>query len=597
VSTVKAQMARRYCLSPRSRPWVKACALALLAALGIQIAASVRTWSPTFDEPYHILRAYVYLKTGDSALLEVGGHPPFSNLLSVAPLLLRSDVILPPHQAGWPNIGAFSDLFSAAEEFFWRLGNDADGILIWSRLPGLCLSLCLAGLVFLWAKERNGPWAGLLALALYAFDPNLIAHSSVVTTDLGATFLIFATVYCLWRFCRRPSWSALALTGVAFGLAQASKFSCLFLAPAVAVTLAIWSGSGDGSTLTPPFAALKTLPGQGRGPRRARLRRLCLVLGLCLIVFLIGFTVLWAVYGFRVRPLLPHESTHAVLDRWIPGDSVKVRHIAYKVAENLLIPAPAYFDELAWLQRYSKAGHSSYLLGQYRRSGWWYYFPVAFAVKTPVPTLLLLLLAFYLSLRHRGEEHDEYFLLAPMAVFFGASVFSSIDIGYRNILPVLPLAYVYVSKLAAKAFDRPARVGLAVLCLWLVTSTVRVSPHYLAYFNELAGGPGNGSRYLADSNLDWGQDLKNLKRYMDARGIPELYLDYFGVGDPNYYGIRSRQVPNVPPLADAVPAYYAVSVTSLVEVYAPGGSALDWIRQHRPVDNVGYSIFVYRLPD
>jgi hypothetical protein len=588
-------MARQNGFSLRSRPWITTCAVALLVALGIQILASVRTWSPTFDEPYHILRAYVYLKTGDSALLEVGGHPPFSNLVSVVPLLLRGDIVLPAHQPGWPSIAAFKDLFSAADQFFWRLGNDADGILAWSRLPGLCLSLCLAGLAFLWAKARNGLQAGMLTLALFSFDPNLIAHSSVVTTDLGATFLTFATVYCLWRFCRRPSWGALALTGVVFGLAQASKFSCLFLAPTVAVTLWIWSGSEVASTFSP--AALRTMPGQGVSTRRPWLRRLGLVLGLCLIVFLIGFVVLWAVYGFQVRPLLPHESTHPVLDRWIPGNGVTLRRAVYTLAENLPVPAPAYFDELAWLLRYSKAGHPSYLLGQYGQTGWWYYFPVAFVLKTPVPTLLLLMCALYLSLRHPDQAHDEYFLLVPMALFFGASVFSSIDIGYRNLLPVLPLAYVFVSKLAARASGRAAQMSLAALCLWLIAGTILVSPHYLAYFNELAGGPGNGYKYLVDSNLDWGQDLKNLKRYLNARGIKDIYLDYFGAADPGYYGIRARMIPDVPPSTDAAHAYYAISATSLVSVYAPGGSAHDWIGLYEPVDKVGYSIFVYRLPD
>lgn len=589
----------------RSKRSVITGALVLFVALGVQIAMAVRTWSPTFDEPYHILRAYVYLKTGDSALLQVGGHPPFSNLLSVVPLLFRRGIVLPAHQPGWPRVAAFKDLFFAADQFFWRLGNDADKMLTWSRVPGLWLSLCLAGLVFLWAKERNGLWAGMLALGLYAFDPNIIAHSSVVTTDLGATFLAFATVYCLWKFCRRPSWGALVLTGVAFGLAQASKFSCLFLVPAVAVTLGIWSGSDAASAFT--------LTGEDTRLRRPWLRRVrislrsrpCLVLCLCLTVFLIGFAVLWAVYGFEVRAFLPHESTHPVLDRWIPGDSATLRQAVYALAERLPVPAPAYFDELAWLLRYSKAGHPSYLLGQYGRTGWWYYFPLAFVLKTPLPALLLLVCALYLSLRsrpclslrHRDLAQDEYSLLIPMALFFGASVFSSIDIGYRNILPVLPLAYVYVSKLAAMASSRSTRLGLAALCLWLVAGTVRVGPHYLAYFNELAGGPGNGYKYLADSNLDWGQDLKNLKGYMDARGIQEVYLDYFGAADPGYYGIRSRAFPDGPPPRDAAPAYYAISVTSLVSVYAPGGSAHDWIGRYEPTDKVGYSIFVYRLPD
>ena len=592
----ETRQARPRMTSRRTRYLYLAVAV-LLVALGAQMWSAVRSWSPTFDEPYHILRSYVYLKTGDSALLERGGHPPLTNLLSVAPLLLRSDIALPSHEPGWPQVRAFKDLFSAADEFFWQLGNDAEGILTQSRLPMLCLSLCLAGLVFWWAKERNGMGAGLLALGLYALDPNLIAHSSVVTTDLGATFFVFVTAYCVFKFCQRPSWRKLGLTGIVFGLAQATKFSCLFLAPIVLLTLAIWAFTGRQQ---PPLFAL---PGQARirgrrWPRRtaAPWQRVYLVLGLWLLILLIGFVALWAVYGFQVRPLLPHESSHPVLDRYIPGDNAALRRVVYALAEHAPVPAPAYFAGLAWLQRYSQAGHPSFLLGQYGRGGWWYYFPVALAIKTPIPTLLVLLVALYLSLRHRREAHDEYFLLVPMALFFASSMFSSIDIGYRNILPVLPLAFVYTSKVAAQANARVVRAALAVLGVWLALGTILVGPHYLAYFNELVGGSNNGYKYLADSNLDWGQDLKNLKRYVDAHRVTTVYLDYFGAADPGYSGIRSLPLPDTQPAADAPLAYYAVSATSLLRVYAPGGGPIDWIAAQRPVDKVGFSIFIYRLP-
>jgi 4-amino-4-deoxy-L-arabinose transferase-like glycosyltransferase len=572
-----------------SRRLVAICVAGLLLALAVQIGLHVRNISPTFDEPYHIVRSYVYLKTGDSALLARGGHPPFANLLSVAPLLLRSDIVLPAHEPGWPDVRAFKDLFRVADDFLWKLGNDAESILLWSRLPVLLLSLALAGLVFVWARQRNGARAGLLALTLYAFDPNLIAHSSVVTTDLGATFFVFVSVYCLWQFCRRPTWGRLVLTGVVFGLAQATKFSCLFLAPIFLVLLTWWVLDTRGSL--PLFA----LPGQSR-LRPLWLRRAYLVLGLCLLILVLGFVVLWAVYGFQSRPLLPHEASHPLLDRWIPGQNAALRRVAYALAENVPIPAPAYFSDLAWLQNYSRAGHPSFLLGQYARSGWWYYFLVAFAIKTPIPTLILLFVAVFLSLRRRDAARDERFLLVPMVLFFAASTFSSIDIGYRNILPVLPFLFVYVSKVAGSARSRVAQAALALLCAWLVIGTLAVSPHYLAYFNESVGGPENGFKYLADSNLDWGQDLKNLKHYLDARGIQQVYLSYFGTADPAYYGIRYLDVPASPPPADAAPAYYAVSATSLQGVYAPSGSSIDWIAHYQPVDKVGYSIFIYRLP-
>ena len=135
----------------------------LILALCTQILISVRSTSPTFDEPYHIVRSYVYLATGDDALVARGGHPPLANMVSVAPLLLRNDITLPPHQPGWPQVRQFKDLFAVADTFFWRLGNDADSIVSWARWPGILLSALGALLVFSWSRQLDGPLAGLLA--------------------------------------------------------------------------------------------------------------------------------------------------------------------------------------------------------------------------------------------------------------------------------------------------------------------------------------------------------------------------------------------------------------------------------------------------
>jgi 4-amino-4-deoxy-L-arabinose transferase-like glycosyltransferase len=581
--------------------------LLLLLAVSVQVLASVGTMSPTFDEPYHIVRSYVYLKTGDIALVARGGHPPLANMLSVAPLLLRSDIVLPAHQPGWPDVTSFKDLFRVADQFFWRIGNDAESMVFWSRLPMMLLSALLAGLVFLWAKQLNGTVqgplasrsAGLLALLLYTFDPNILAHSSVVTTDFGATFFIFVSLFCLWSFCREPSWARLVLTGSAFGLAQATKFSALFLAPIFFVLLALWVFDTAGTAL--PL----TFPLQSRLSGRPRLQRVYVVLALCCVIFIVGFVVLWGVYSFEVRPALPHENSHPLLDRFIPANNPNIQRMVYALAENVPIPAPAYFADLDWLRRYSRSGHPTFLMGRYAVRGWWYYFPIAFAIKTPIPLLILLAAAVYLSLRHREELRREYFLLVPMVLFFLMSMSSPIDIGYRNILPVLPLAFVYVSKVSnrfvtGKTVGRTAarcgRLALGLLCAWHVIGTVTLSPHFLAYFNESVGGPGSGYRYLVDSNLDWGQDLKNLKKYLDREGIRQIYLSYFGTADPAYYGIDFLPMPDSAPALDDPPAYYAISATSLQGVYTQGTTSVHWLAQYQPVERVGYSIFVYRLP-
>ena len=187
-------------------------------------------------------------------------------------------------------------------------------------------------------------------------------------------------------------------------------------------------------------------------------------------------------------------------------------------------------------------------------------------------------------------------MLVPVVLFAASSVVSSIDIGYRNILPVLPFIFVYVSKVASRVLTPLLKAALLALCAWLVLGTVLVSPHYLAYFNEVIGGPANGHQYLVDSNLDWGQELKNLKRYMDERGVEEIYLSYFGTADPAYYGIRFQPMPAVPPAPGQAPEYYAISATHLQNVYAPEGAGAHWLAQYALQDAIGYSMFVYRLP-
>jgi hypothetical protein len=235
-------------------------------------------------------------------------------------------------------------------------------------------------------------------------------------------------------------------------------------------------------------------------------------------------------------------------------------------------------------------------MGSYGRSGWWFYFPVAFAIKTPIPVLILALAGAYLSFRDRSLPRDAYFLAVPALLLFVSSMFSSIDIGYRNILPVLPFVFILGSQVATRATGRVARGALVALCAWCVLSTVLLSPHYLAHFNELVGGPSNGYKYLVDSNLDWGQDLKHLKRYLDSQGIAEVYLSYFGTADPACYGIDFLPMPEQPPVTNAEPACYVISVTSLQGVYAGGASGAHWLAQYEPSDRVGYSMFVYRLP-
>jgi hypothetical protein len=195
-------------------------------------------------------------------------------------------------------------------------------------------------------------------------------------------------------------------------------------------------------------------------------------------------------------------------------------------------------------------------------------------------------------------ERREYVLYVPVAAFFFVTLFSFLSIGYRHILPVLPFLFVIAGRVANWGSRRWVRIALIVLCLWYAVGTVGIHPHYLAYFNEGVGGPSNGYRYLVDSNLDWGQDLKNLKAFMDKNGIEEIHLAYFGSARPSYYDIRALSLPVDRPddLETRSAAVYAISATYLQGGYLGDTEAFGWLREYEPFAKVGYSIFLYRLP-
>lgn len=577
-------------------------AVALLLLIFVQTLGSARLKSPTMDEQNHIARGLAYLRTG-SLRLSVE-HPPLVNALCALPLLLCPQIKLPLDHPSWQS-GAW---YAFADEFLWRANAaDVDCIVFLTRLPVIGLALLLGALVYRWARELGGARAGLVALFLLACDPNILAHARLVTTDLGVTVFSFLAVYALWRvLCGdyagphpllpspiRPSTSLRAT-----GEGKHSPFPRPKLPPSLEAGLGWGSEEGKGArgrgegllagialglALTAKFSALLLLPlflilvlWQAITHRTLRP---FLVLAL---IFVLASLTLWAVYGFEIGPLS---------------------------AGGPSLPAPSYLRGVQAILRRTEGGNPAFLMGRYSTTGWWYYFPVAFLIKTPVPTLLLLLVSLALTARQRTWNHD-LFLLLPMTAFFGVNLFSRLNIGYRHLLPMLPFVFVYVAQWASAEFrvqGSLTRTMGGLLAVWYLVSALLIYPNYLAYFNELAGGPANGYRWLVDSNLDWGQDLPGLRRYVEARGLTQVYLSWFGSARPEHYGIPYRPLPGYPLYqGDAetfafnpyhpAPGTYAISATNLQGVALRDHDTFLWFRQRRPVARIGYSIFVYEVP-
>lgn len=542
-------------------------AVVLLLALFAQQALSVQQKSVTVDEPAHLTRGYVYLCLDDLRFRL--GHPVGMNALSALPLLLLDDLTLPTEHPSWEEAKWY--LFD--DQFFWRAGNNVEQMITLGRLPTMFLALLVASVVYRWAADLFGPRAGLFALLLCAFSPNFVAHSRFVTTDLGQTAGFFVTAFLFWRFLSRPSWLRLLLTGLAFGLAQTTKFSTVLLLPILWLIALLCLLLSDSTATQFRFPA--------NGPFLRRTRDLA---GALAVIGIIGFVALWAVYGFELRPGL---------------------------GLNFPIPAATHFEEFKWVMEYFDRPHTAYLNGQTSDYGWWYYFFVTFLLKTPIPLLLLGGWGLLASLRGR-RWRQAYPLLVPFAIYWAASLTTTLNIGHRHLLPVLPFLFVYVSKVAnceLRIVNCKLRgVLLSILAAWYVFGTLRIYPHYLSYFNELAGGPEGGLRYLVDSNIDWGQDLPALRRWMEEHGVDSVYLSYFGTARPSAYGVDFVAIPTWEPAiekdnpfqrvflpSNPAPGYYALSVTNLFGPMIADDETFAWFRERDPVARIAYSIYVYKV--
>ncbi len=536
----------------RPLPWVWGAA-ALLVLLFFQVLNGAHDASLTADEPVHILRGYALWRSGDFRLQY--GHPPLTHWISGAALELEPDLPPPQTLPGWEQ----ADRMAMAQQLLTGSPQRVDRIVWLARYPIALLALLLGAIVFRWAREWLGPVAGVAALAFLAFDPNIIAHAGLATTDLGVSVFFFAAAYTFYRALRHPTPGRLVIAGLAFGLAQAAKLSALILGPAFVLLTVL-------SVLRIPRRQGRTTP----------------ILSM-VIIFVIGGLTLWAVYGFQWGP--------------VPG-------------LGLSLPAPAYWVSLIRLRDHEELGHRAYLLGQISSEGWWYYFPVVFLVKTPLPTLIALVLASIAWLRRaRYRDMAMAGLLVPPLAYLAVSVNSSLNIGYRHILPVLPFAFAFASQiiclpgLLRRHAPKVSSIVVVFLLFWLAVEALAIQPYPLAYFNQLVGGPAQGYRVLADSNLDWGQDLKRLAAVLKAQGIERPWLSYFGGADPSLYGIEYRRLPAPPPSPptpdyhpfNPAPGVYAISASNLVGVGLDEPDAFYIFRQREPFARIGYSIFLYRI--
>ncbi len=561
--------------------------LFFLALILLQTIPSMMQESLTFDEMVRQLPGYLHLTAGEYRIHTA--HPPLVKMIAALPLLFTG-VRIPPLPREWNDTTVW--LFHL--DFLYR-ENDADRVVLLGRLAVLPLTLLLGFLVFRWSKDHFGRGAATFALFLCSFEPNILAHGRLMNTDLPVATFFFLSVYCFFRLTQAATWARLVLAGISLGLALVTKYTAVLAVPILVLL-------GVGFALSPrPFVL--QLRGFPRTSVTRRGRKLLFLLGALVVLGLIAYVVIWGTYRFRYAG--GTAAGYGYQRPWeeVLPDRPATRAVILWTREMRLLPE-AYVYGLSIVS--TRVRRLAFLMGETSDEGWWYYFMVTFLLKTPIPLLLLLGLAIALvraSWKRKGVE--VFFLLFPPLVYLAIASVGKMNIGHRHLLPVYPFFFVFISALIPWVFQQKALLKgtMAVLAAWYVFSSVSIFPHYLAYFNELAGGPDGGYKYLVDSNLDWGQDLKGLKRYMDAHGISRIWLSYFGTASPEYYGIAYNALPsylfNFPGRETVPTPYMAISATNLQGVYLPAlGLDPDYFKAFRdkqPVAKIGYSIFIYSL--
>ncbi|WEO93756.1 phospholipid carrier-dependent glycosyltransferase [Streptomyces sp. FXJ1.172] len=600
--------ARPYAGVRRHRRWLVPLLVALLLA---QMAAAMVTTAlrqtPTIDEPVYVATATDYLH--EHRIRYNPEHPPLGKLLVAAGVAVAGPHYDPSYSGTQGDVG---------RHLLYESGNDPGRLMLWARLPVIALTLLFGLVAFAFARELTGTAGGLVALALYTFSPDAIAHGSLATLDMPMTGFVLTSAWLVWRARRRPV-PYLPAAGAALGAAVATKMSAL---PAVPVLMGLAAlsvlGAGRDREVTPPgepgagTGRWRLVPSVRRdapgGPRRMRLagragtvggrprrgpalvlgtvggrwHRPAAALGAAAVVALAAVAVVWAAY-LAVDPRL----------RFSPAEPVPALHGLRGRLVDLLPLPPAYRAGMRVQFALEDQPWQGYLFGHLYTGSRWYYLPVALLVKTPLGLLALGAAGAVAVVALRRLRPAAPYLLLPPAVLLAAAMTGSRDFGTRYALFV-PVFLAVTAACVPACVPRPRRrwtvAVTAALVLWTALSSLRTFPYYLPYANEAFGGPANTHRLLHDSNVDWGQDLGRLAERLRKRHPGErVWLVYKGSGVPSYYGIHAADPRAVPP--DRVHGLLVVSDSAVAKAR---GRLAELIASSRPIDDVGHSITLYR---
>lgn len=620
----------------------KIVALVLVAFFGVNLIVSYQE-STTMDEKAHIPASYSYVRYGDMRLNPE--HPPLLKVLAGLPLLTQN-FRFPVNDPLWLN--GINEQWVLGDKFINctdpngtdHVCNTPQMVTFLARIPITVIAVLLGLAIFWWTRALAGPVAGLFALLLYAFDPNIIGHSHYVTTDIGIAAFLFFAFYFFVRFLEAPTWKNVFWSGVFLGLAQLAKFSAVLIFPIFGLFALV-------------YALTLTTTGDS-APWRQRLIQVWRYLSRYAVSVGICFILIWVLYSFTTLNM-PGDKLDTIAGAVFPKDRV-LGNFAYEFTlatsqHPLLKPLSEYFLGVFMVFARVAGGNTYYFLGTVSNHASPWYFPIVFLLKETLPLLFLFTLTSLYTLYRIGlalsrerlasyaglvrvafQSHIAQWLLGFFALFYAyVSITGNLNIGFRHLFPILPILYVLVAKTLfdiLKRAEHPVsqRLGRILIggCALVVMAIPILSyPSYLSYFNVIGGGHSNGYLEVTDSNYDWGQDVLRLSDFVEnynlcigigmqepicqhltlgplptQKPIDKIRVDYFGGSNPEFY-LGNKYVSWHSDLAPQA-GWYAISVgflqESLHKAKRPGELSYLWLMNAtggKPVARAGDSIFIF----
>ena len=563
----------------KTGPWVWLAAAGLIVVQVVLVAVIVHGESLTIDEGDHIYAGYMMWHAKDYGLNPE--HPPLVKLVATMPLLGRS-LWLPPMQ----NRMFKEEAYFGGRDFIERNDGPGQRLIFRMRLAAGVFAVGLSLFVFLAGLEWFGWGAALLALALVVFEPNILANSDLVTTDTGVACFMVASLLCFWRYARQPTAVRLLLAGWAAGCTLAAKHNGILLAPMLLVL------------------ALAEVAWAERGRRGSAVAAMA---GGAVGIAAVALGVLWATYGFRyaARPaglaLVPPLANFAAglhgFDRWA------IEHMA----ACRLLPE-SYLMGLTDV-RYAAQGVPAFILGHNYAHGLWWYFPVAMTIKSTLGLMGLVALGAFMMVTGRLERMREVaYIVLPGAVYLGIAMYGGLNIGTRHVLLLYALGALLAGAGAWELIQRNRRWAwvVGVLVGLHIVSSMAAFPVEMAYANEAWGGPSHLHKYLSDANVEWGQQLLDVKRWVDAHPGEECWFAYtpFPLLRPEMYGINCHHLPTADTGWMGPPTDAPEVIRGNLLVSADDLEACEWpsvhlnpyrrLRSLPMTEQIDHGVFVYR---